>query len=175
MIFHKRRFHNYFARNAIRSFLKRDEINYSDLHKGVYIGKSTYDGVGIFSANEILKGEVIEICPMVKIQNEYIPPNLVNCLFEKEKEGLNSQIVKVMTKKETTKHKLMPLGYGMLYNHSDTPNAFVHIIPINKELVTTPMETVISGEIMVLRAGRNIHTGEEICISYGQSWWEVSS
>ncbi|SBT80831.1 histone-lysine N-methyltransferase, putative [Plasmodium malariae] len=177
MVVFKRIFHNYFARNALTNILKKEEINFNDLHKRVYIGRSDYNGLGIFSLSKIKRNEIIEICPTVKIENEDIPKKLINYLFEKKEQNMNKQIVQILTKKdETANYKLFPLGYGILYNHSNSPNAFVHIVRINKEKVNINIftETVVSSQIMIFRAQRDIQKNEEIFISYGQCWWRVS-
>ncbi|CRH02571.1 histone-lysine N-methyltransferase, putative [Plasmodium relictum] len=169
MIIIKRSFHNYFAKNALKNILKKENINYNDIYKKIYIGNSIYNGLGVFSLDIIKKNEVIEVCPTIEIENEQIPKILVDCLFESEQENINKKIVDILTKKkETTNYKLLPLGHGMLYNHSSTPNAFVQIFPI-----TQKKETVTCNKIMIFYAQQDIQKNEEIFISYGESWWNV--
>ncbi|CRG97711.1 histone-lysine N-methyltransferase, putative [Plasmodium gallinaceum] len=170
MIIVKRNFHNYFAKNALKEILKKENINFNDIHKKVYIGNSIYSGLGVFSFDILKKNEIIEVCPTIEIENEEMPKILVDYLFESEKGNINKKIVDILTKKkETKRNKLLPLGYGMLYNHSNTPNAFVHIFPINQN-----KETVTSNKIMIFYAEQDIQKNEEIFISYGESWWNVS-
>ncbi|GAW83524.1 SET domain containing protein [Plasmodium gonderi] len=174
MITGKRRFHNYFAKHALRQALKKEEINFHELHKRVYVGDSSLNGVGIFSCDKIKKNEIIEICPTMKIKNEDIPEKLINYLFEGKQENMNTQIVEILIKKkDAVNYKLFPLGYGILYNHSDSPNASVHIIPM-QEHRDEKNETIASNQIIMLRAQRDIQENEEIFISYGHSWWSVS-
>ncbi|VWU50190.1 histone-lysine N-methyltransferase, putative [Hepatocystis sp. ex Piliocolobus tephrosceles] len=168
----KRTFHNYFANNIVRNFLKKNKISLNDIQNKIYVGKSAYSGLGIFALEDIPKNELIEICPTIKINNKDVPEKLIDYLFENKKENKNEQIVELMTeKKENLNYKYFPLGYGILYNHSDNANALVHFVSAQtKDDVTT--ESIISNEVMLFCAQTNIKKNEEICISYGQTWWE---
>ncbi|SOV16707.1 SET domain protein, putative [Plasmodium sp. gorilla clade G2] len=179
MILFKRSFHNYFVNNFIKDLLKKSEnVSFNDIQKKIYIGKSSLGGLGIFSLEDIKKNEIIEICPTVLICNEEIPRNLVDYLYEGKKEqSKNEEIVDIITnrKKETLNYKLLPLGYGILYNHSDIPNAFIEIHKINKNKIKQKQDTTVSNNIMIVYAHNNIQRDDEILISYGHSWWKVSS
>jgi SET domain-containing protein len=54
--------------------------------------------------------------------------------------------------------QLLALGYGSLYNHSSQPNASYSLDSEN--------------DLFVFYASRSIKKGEEIYISYGESWFE---
>ncbi|SCN63092.1 histone-lysine N-methyltransferase, putative [Plasmodium chabaudi chabaudi] len=192
----RRKFHNYFAKNKLANILKKDEINFNDIQKNIFIGRSNYNGLGVFSFSEIKKNEIIEVCPTIKIENENIPNNLIDYLFDNSPENANNEIVQIMKpSQEDINYKLFPLGYGILYNHSDTPNAFFQIVksPMNSENVHQKItlktymstikgltilfpsfgkETVASKYIMILRSLKKIEKDEEICISYGNTWWK---
>ncbi|SCM26478.1 histone-lysine N-methyltransferase, putative [Plasmodium berghei] len=166
----RRKIHNYFAKNKLAHILKKDEINFNDIHKNIFIGKSNYNGLGVFSFAEIKKNEIIEVCPTIKIENENIPNNLIDYLFENSSENANNEIVQIMNpSQKNINYKLFPLGYGILYNHSDTPNAFFQIV---KSPMSNENETVASKYIMILRSLKKIKKDEEICISYGNAWWK---
>ncbi|KJP86433.1 hypothetical protein AK88_03895 [Plasmodium fragile] len=178
----RRRFHNYFAKDTLRQIFKNEQLNFKEIHKRVYVGSSPLNGVGIFSFDEIKKNEIIEICPTLKMKNEEIPEKLVDYLFESKKENINTQVVRIVTKRrDAINYKLFPLGYGILYNHSDPPNAFVHIVSLREEQEKKSdqpdqdekNETITSDQIMIFRAQRDIQKNEEIFISYGHSWWKV--
>lgn len=53
---------------------------------------------------------------------------------------------------------VLPLGYGMLYNHSAEPNA---------EYVEEEPGTI------TFLATRDIAAGEECVIDYGREWWDT--
>ncbi|GAB68980.1 SET domain containing protein [Plasmodium cynomolgi strain B] len=180
LVMTRRRFHNYFAKDTLRQILKNEQINFNELHKRVYVGSSPLNGVGIFSFDEIKKNEIIEICPTIKMKNEDIPEKLVHYLFESKKENMNSKVIQIVMKRtDAINYKLFPLGYGILYNHSDLPNAFVHIVSLREEKEKKSdkdekNDTITSDQIMIFRAQRDIQKNEEIFISYGHSWWKVS-
>lgn len=69
-------------------------------------------------------------------------PGFVNYVFKGDEEGIS----------------LCPLGYGAIYNHSPEANAEYAYVPEH--------------EIMRYSARKNIKAGEEIFISYGQSWFD---
>ncbi|KYN95253.1 SET domain protein, putative [Plasmodium reichenowi] len=178
MILFKRNFHNYFANNFIKDLFKKSEhISFNDIQKKIYIGKSSLGGLGVFTLEDIKKNEIIEICPTVSICNEEIPRNLVDYLYEGKEPSKNKAIVDIIInrKKETSNYKLLPLGYGILYNHSDIPNAFVEIHKINKNQIKQKQDATVSNNVIIVYAYNNIQKDDEILISYGHSWWKVSS
>jgi SET domain-containing protein len=81
----------------------------------VHIGASTIAGAGrgVFASCDIKKGELIETCPMVVMDKKSVPhldeTELGNYYFEWGKDF---------------KHAAIALGFGSLYNHSYTPNAY---------------------------------------------------
>ena len=79
----------------------------------IYIDKSKIHGLGVFAFDYISKGEIIEVCPIIDtgMSKGEISHILIDYRFnwpqgtpEFEKQVVCS-------------------GYGMLYNHSETPNA----------------------------------------------------
>jgi hypothetical protein len=89
-----------------------------DESKG-YVAKSPISGYGVFAKQDISAGELIEECPVVILDgthennkdwvlNRYAFTWSCNCQICK----LNGQSM------------CLPLGNGMIYNHSDEPNAY---------------------------------------------------
>lgn len=74
---------------------------------------------GIFATTNIKKDSIIEQCPLVPLSNRsryHNDPTLVNYLYANKNCDCS----------ECKNHGYMyymVLGYGMLYNHSETPNA----------------------------------------------------
>lgn len=98
-------------------------------------------GRGVFASSDIKKGETIEICPIIEVSKNDTA-NLEESIlvtyfffFGKNKERL-----------------AVTLGFGSIYNHSNTPNATFKIKP--KE------------EIIEFRALKNIKQDEEITFDY---------
>jgi SET domain-containing protein len=103
----------------------------------VVVKKSSTHGYGVFAAKTFKKGEIIEECYIIisrggdrKLEDYYFDVNGKYGLFT---------------------------GFGIIYNHSDDPNADYHINA--KRKLTT------------FKANRTIKKGEEIFISYGEEWF----
>lgn len=103
----------------------------------VVVKKSSTHGYGIFAAKTLKKGEIIEECYILitsggdrKLEDYYFDVNGKNAIFT---------------------------GFGVIYNHSDDPNADYHINA--KRKLTT------------IKAARTIKKGEEIFLSYGDEWF----
>ncbi len=103
---------------------------------------SLIGGRGIFAVKKIKKGEVIEECPVLLFTEEC--PSLNNYYFN----WTEDPPVKALT-----------LGHGLIYNHSDTPNAKWEINPDEK--------------IITFKALYDISADDEIFISYGNKWFEA--
>jgi uncharacterized protein len=110
----------------------------------VAFGDTADRGLGVFAATSIRDGELIEICPYIKVGKKALSiTNLQDYIF---------------TVDPDTDEYACVLGYGGLYNHSDDPNADWHVTP----------ET---NEIRIVAVG-DIADGEEITVSYGDKYWE---
>lgn len=104
----------------------------------IIVKKSSMHGYGVFAAKTIRKGSVIE-----------------ECYFILSKKGGDKQLEDFYFDAKG-KYALF-LGFGSIYNHSDTPNAD-YTINIKKRLAT-------------IKADRTIRKGEEIFVSYGEEWF----
>eukprot|EP00922_Rhytidocystis_sp_ex-Travisia-forbesii_P014223 GHVS01021264.1.p1 GENE.GHVS01021264.1~~GHVS01021264.1.p1 ORF type:complete len:332 (+),score=29.41 GHVS01021264.1:44-997(+) len=83
--------------------------------------------------------------------------------------------------------RLLALGYGMLYNHSDRPNAYCKLVyyshqnirsagdpPRSKEMIRRNDKGADGKYRKVLRIKTfaRIGRGEEIFLDYGEEWWK---
>lgn len=94
-------------------------------------------GYGVFATKAIRKGEKIEECYVLVTRGG--DKGLEDYYFDvKGKNGIF-------------------LGYGCIYNHSDSPNAD-YTISRKKRIAT-------------IKAKRAIRKGEEIFVSYGEEWF----
>lgn len=101
------------------------------------VKKSSTHGYGIFAGKKIKKGEKIEECYIIISKGG--DKTLEDFYFDvKGKYGIFT-------------------GFGIIYNHSDDPNAD-YTINVKQRLVT-------------IKANRDIRKGEEIFISYGDKWF----
>jgi SET domain-containing protein len=101
-------------------------------------------GRGIIALEDIKKGEIIEICPLIPMQDEEAE------FFEKKETVLNFYYLQ---QPEFKKNCLM-LGYGSIYNHSKEPNAEIDY------------DTNELKDYLFFKALKNIKAGEEIVYDY---------
>ncbi|QQG42096.1 MAG: SET domain-containing protein-lysine N-methyltransferase [Candidatus Woesebacteria bacterium] len=109
----------------------------------IYVSESKISsaGRGVFAKCNIKKGEIIEKCPIIEI-----PIGDTSKLYE-------SFLVTYFLYFGKTKERLcIMLGFGSIYNHSETPNSNFKIYP-KKEIV----------EFIALK---NIKKDEEITFDY---------
>ena len=117
------------------------------------VRKSNVSGRGIFTKKEIKKGEIIEICQIIKLSKEdrekIDSTELYNYYFSWKEEGL-----------------AISLGLGSLYNHSYQPNA-QYIKDFDKDLIN-------------FVALKDIKPEEEILVNYNgdptnqeKVWFEI--
>lgn len=119
--------------------------DYSSFYNNIYLGNS--NGRGVFSKKGFKKDEIIEIAPFI---------------LDKKITGFSDYIFGSHIENYAA---VLVLGYGSIYNHSDSPNT--KYFYINTDLTANnPLQNFI-----VYYAAKNIEINEEIKISYGKSWW----
>jgi len=96
-------------------------------------------GLGVFATEFIQKDEVIEECHIIEVDNLRHPSNLQRYLFSYPK--------------NTNNFRVLPLGFGCIYNHSPNPNATWIDHPSIKAFIFVAI--------------KDIQQGEEICTFYG--------
>ncbi len=128
---------------AIGIFLK---VKRPSIKRGaVVISASTVSGRGAFAAQNIKAEAIIERCPAIEVTDRDIGGELVNYVFYGNVET----------------DRLVVMGYGMLFNHSSTPNVAYY----REESSLVPE--------MILYALRNIRKGVELFYYYGDDWWKT--
>ena len=122
-------------------------------HPALFIAQSTNAGRGVFSTQDLSKGDAIESCPVIVIPKLEVP--LIHKTFLHDyyfiwKKGKCA----------------IALGYGSLYNHSPTPNA--------------DYEMDFQNQTIDVFCTKDIKAGEEITVSYileddtkKKLWFEV--
>lgn len=100
-------------------------------------------GRGVFATRRIESGETIEICPTMDLMDADVTGRLGDYVL---KSSEDDDVVVLM------------FGWGMLYNHSEDPNAEYRQHDIDE---------------IAFIALREIDPDEEITISYGEDWWET--
>ena len=108
----------------------------------IFISKSEIHGVGVFASEIIKEGEIIEICPIVDMgmSKDEISHILIDYRFNWP-QGLEWE------------KQVVCSGYGMLYNHSSSPNA--------------NWKSEYEENVFVFYATKDINPNEEILVYYG--------
>lgn len=111
----------------------------------IMIKDSRLHGQGVFAITSIQEGEVIEMCPYLVIDDDDIADDnrLNDYLFSSPDQEGDYFVV---------------MGYGMMYNHSDEPNAEWEIDSHDNRF-------------LCFRALKAIEAGEEITQNYGSEYW----
>jgi uncharacterized protein len=109
---------------------------------GLEIKEGRY-GRGVFATRHFDTGEDVECCPTLELPGDQVVGRLGDYVF-----GSN----------EGEDEVLLLLGFGMLYNHSASPN--LEYFQDEPDLIT-------------FVAARDIDEGEELTIDYGHEWWEM--
>ena len=106
------------------------------------MGRSRH-GRGVFASRAIRDGETVETCPTLELPAADVAGQLLDYVFDSP---------------DAEDMVVMPLGYGMLYNHSAEAN----------------LEYVEADDRGIAYvAVRPIAAGEELTINYGEQWWDT--
>ncbi len=109
------------------------------------IKDSVLHGLGVFARKAIKKGDVIERCPYIIVDDDDL----------KETNRLNDYL---FTSPDDKDDYLCVLGFGMLYNHGSNPNAEWQIDDDDNRLIC-------------FTAKLDIKKGDEIIHDYGGEYW----
>lgn len=114
---------------------------------------SSVHGMGIFSKEEIKKGELIEEAKLLPLKWRsfyFTEPRLLDYIWANNK-------CQCELCKEHGYKIYIALGYGSLYNHSNIPN--------------TIQKLDFVAETITISAKEDIPANEEIFVSYGENYW----
>ena len=109
----------------------------------VVIDASKVAGRGAFAQKAIREGDIVERCPALEVTDKDIGGELLNYVFYGSAEN----------------RRLIAMGYGMMFNHSSTPNVAYY------------REDGPIGAELIIYALRDIRKGEELYYNYGDDWW----
>ena len=112
----------------------------------IAIKDSPLHGLGVFACKDIKIGDIIELCPYIVVDNDDLA----------EFNRLNDYL---FGSPDQDGDYLVVLGYAMMYNHDDQPNAEWEIDDDDHRFVR-------------FTALRDIKAGEEITQDYGTEYWE---
>ena len=117
---------------------------------GLYISRSALSGRGVFCSEDISKGSVIEICPVLVLPPEQLALIEITDLYDYYFQW-----------NEDEQSCALALGYGSLYNHSYAPNATYH--------------TDFENETLDIIALCDIPAGKEITFNYNGTPSDLSA
>lgn len=133
---------NFFVAKEKNLQLRSEPPTQINVPTKIEIKVSEGKGMGVFATQKILKEEIIETCYLLTIP----------------KEGDLLTDYRFLYPKKTLSEYVIPLGYGCIYNHSDTPNA---------DWIDHPEYKAFN-----FFALKDIEIGEEICTYYGgEDYW----
>ena len=112
-----------------------------------YVDNSEIHGHGVFADKDYSAGDTIEVCPYLVTDDEDMGKNSVlhDYMFE--------------SPNHDSKEYLIPLGYAMVYNHRESPNAEWEIKETDYRFVR-------------FFALDKVKQGEEIFHDYGIGYWK---
>lgn len=114
----------------------------------IYVDISKIHGYGVFAKEKISKGEIFEECPLLDLGIPY--GHSTHVLIDYRFNWPQGEVV--------WQKQVISWGYGSLYNHSDSPNAYWRSSKNNNtfEFVAT----------------KDINPDEEILVYYGdENYW----
>jgi hypothetical protein len=115
------------------------------LYKGnIIVAPSPIHGLGVFADQDFNVNDIIEECPLILVPNT--DTTLIDYTF-------------LLKSHNADKFCGFILGYGSIYNHSETANATYFYDEENN--------------LMRFVAKQPIETGSEICTSYGDYWFSI--
>ena len=93
-------------------------------------------GRGVFARRALRKGEVVEIAPVIPVAKDAVPDD----------GGAPDGYLLEWDGDERGSEYCMPLGYVMLYNHSDKPNIAIESDYRKMEMTVRTLRAVARGE-----------------------------
>ena len=114
----------------------------------IYVKNSPVHGLGVFASEKINKGEIFEVCPILSLPMKFgeVSPLFIDYRFNWPS-GTSEW-----------EEQVISLGFGSLYNHSESPNAYWY----------SDNET----RTFKFASSRDIEPEEEIFVWYGDvSYW----
>lgn len=119
---------------------------------GIEVRRSPVHGNGVFAKRRFRRGATVEVAPNVLATSVLLGTDLRDYVYHAFEP--DNGIFQVS------------LGYGSVYNHSDSPN-LKYCMATSSKLVCAPAQRFSTRYY----AARDVEIGEELTISYGAEWW----
>jgi SET domain-containing protein len=156
-VFYKEEDEDFIKKNNINPNERFEKNTYYQAKKIIVKMSRPEFGLGVFATEDINTGELIERCPLIELEwrSKYVKDaKLVKYVYTNSGCPCN----------ECKKHgplMFLAAGYGMLYNHQNTPN--------------TKWDFNFKNLFADLIATKDIKNGEEIFVHYGNSYFKEYS
>lgn len=102
----------------------------------IEVRPSLVEGYGVFAKNHILRGEIIEECPIIFYDENY--RGLENYTFQTAPQKLPY---------------ILPFGYGAVYNHANIPNAAWEFELEDRVMIITALRDIKKDEEILVTYG----------------------
>ena len=114
---------------------------------GLYFAPSGLGGRGVFCAHDIEEGDTIEVSPVIVLPS-----------YEKHLIERSILYEYYFAWGEDLTQLAISLGYGSLYNHSDSANAEFILCPYDDTIVFEALEPILANEEITIdyRAGERL-------------------
>lgn len=127
----------------------------------IYVKKSPAHNYGVFCNSDIKKGEIVEECYYILPDQsgwQHLDPNFMRYFYsipyvQEECESFCKE--KGYASFFYVTRPVCVLGYGMIFNHSKTPNLKWEPSPV--------------GDFITYKASKNIEAGEELFVMYNDT------
>lgn len=126
------------------------------VHPGLKVQPCEW-GYGVFTDQAIPEGTLLEEChylksPFKAVRHSPLSDYVFNIEWGPHEEDLGAEYVAIV------------FGCGMIYNHSQEPNVSYYR---GYQRGHSPKD------VFTFYAVRDIEAGEQLCISYGETWWQT--
>ena len=131
-------------KNKTRKQKRNEDKSSFQFKSDNYIKRSHVAGYGIFAGKHYNIGDTVEICPFVSIKCKYL---------EDKNNPLRAYVFSSHLDNDS---ELVVFGNGSIFNHDDEPNVYY-------------FHNCSGNRLLYFAAKKEIHSGEELFISYGKS------
>ena len=118
---------------------------------GLYVGESHIHGRGVFCAHPLQDGDVIEICPVIRLprgEKQWLDKSeLFNYYWLWGEDRTVPAIV---------------LGFGSIYNHCEVPNATSEALSLHDILLVKAVEDIPANTEITIDYSGGLNKGQEL-------------
>lgn len=122
----------------------------------ISVRRSPIHGYGVFADADLAAGDLIEECHIIEFS---MSDAFINYKYDFKIDGQNVTC--------------MPLGFGGIYNHSNSPNARFDYNEQTKLLVFTATQAIKRNEEIFIYYGKNWFAAREIPLMRGSLWYRI--